>query len=141
MISDCLVGWATPLLYAIQLRNAILSHSSKQPLHRAPRSIPMNTPSTIPCLSGAMPTKRCVMGRVNMLAMRMETVCVKSMSIQSKDERSLLRSWLPPHRGISQEKLPLYLGFFEFVHNTKKRGLCLTYCFVGEPTCLTPRPY
>ena len=29
---------------------------------------------------------------------------------------SLLRSWLRPHRGISQEKLPLYLGFFEFVH-------------------------
>jgi len=26
------------------------------------------------------------------------------------------------HRGISQEKLPLYLGFFEFVHNTRKRG-------------------
>jgi transposase len=26
---------------------------------------------------------------------------------------SLLRSWLRPHRGISQEKLPLYLGFFE----------------------------
>jgi len=31
--------------------------------------------------------------------------------------RSLLRSWLRPHRGISQEKLPLYLGFFEFIHN------------------------
>ena len=26
---------------------------------------------------------------------------------------SLLRSWLRPHRGISQAKLPLYLGFFE----------------------------
>jgi len=35
---------------------------------------------------------------------------------------SLLRSWLRPHRGISQESLPLYLGFFEFVHNAKKRG-------------------
>jgi transposase-like protein len=35
---------------------------------------------------------------------------------------SLLRSWLRPHRGISQEKLPLYLGVFEFVYNTKKRG-------------------
>lgn len=35
---------------------------------------------------------------------------------------SLLRSWLRPHRGISQEKLPLYLGFFEFIHNAKKRG-------------------
>ena len=35
---------------------------------------------------------------------------------------SLLRSWLRPHRGISQEKLPLYLGFFEFIHNVRARG-------------------
>lgn len=35
---------------------------------------------------------------------------------------SLLRSWLRPHRGISQEKLPLYLSFFESLHNLKKRG-------------------
>ena len=34
---------------------------------------------------------------------------------------SLLRSWLRPHRGISQEFLPDYLGFFEFVHNVKYR--------------------
>lgn len=38
---------------------------------------------------------------------------------------SLLRSWLRPHRGISQEKLPTYLGFFEFIHNAKKRGKAL----------------
>src|SRR5688500_14545939 len=38
---------------------------------------------------------------------------------------SLLRSWLRPHRGISQEKLPLYLGFFEFVHNVRKRSKAL----------------
>ena len=38
---------------------------------------------------------------------------------------SLLRSWLRPHRGISQEKLPFYLGFFEFVHNVGKRGKAL----------------
>jgi transposase-like protein len=38
---------------------------------------------------------------------------------------SLLRSWLRPHRGISQEKLPLSLGFFEFVHNVRKRGKAL----------------
>jgi len=37
----------------------------------------------------------------------------------------LLRSWLRPHRGISQEKLPLSLGFFEFVHNVRKRGKAL----------------
>ena len=38
---------------------------------------------------------------------------------------SLLRSWLRPHRGISQEKLPLYLGFFTFVHNVRRRGKAL----------------
>jgi transposase-like protein len=38
---------------------------------------------------------------------------------------SLLRSWLRPHRGISQAKLPLYLGFFEVVHNARKRGKAL----------------
>jgi transposase len=38
---------------------------------------------------------------------------------------SLLRSWLRPHRGISQEKLPLSLGFFECVHNVRKRGKAL----------------
>ncbi|CAN5855060.1 hypothetical protein BH23PLA1_BH23PLA1_31120 [soil metagenome] len=30
---------------------------------------------------------------------------------------SRLRSWLRPRRGIPQESLPLYLGFFEFMHN------------------------
>ena len=38
---------------------------------------------------------------------------------------SLLRSWLRPHRGISQEKLPLYLGFFQCVHNVRIRGKSL----------------
>ena len=34
---------------------------------------------------------------------------------------SLLRSWLRPHRGVSQEKLPLYLAFFQPVHNARCR--------------------
>jgi transposase len=38
---------------------------------------------------------------------------------------SLLRSWLRPHRGISQEHVPLYLGFFEFMHNVRRRGKAL----------------
>lgn len=40
---------------------------------------------------------------------------------------SLLRSWIRPHRGISQEKLPLYVGFFEFIHNARKRGKTLLH--------------
>jgi transposase len=35
---------------------------------------------------------------------------------------SLLRPFLRPHRGISQEKLPFYVGYFEFLHNIRKRG-------------------
>ena len=27
-----------------------------------------------------------------------------------------------PHQGISQDKLPLYLGFFQLVHNARRRG-------------------
>jgi hypothetical protein len=38
---------------------------------------------------------------------------------------SLLRSWLRPDRGISQERPPLYLGSFAFVHNARKRGKAL----------------
>jgi transposase len=44
---------------------------------------------------------------------------------------SLLRSWLRPHRGISQEKLPFYLGFFEFVHNVRKRGKALLHALIA----------
>jgi transposase-like protein len=44
---------------------------------------------------------------------------------------SLLRSWLRPHRGISQDKLPLYLSFFEFIHNAHARGKGLLPALVG----------
>jgi transposase len=44
---------------------------------------------------------------------------------------SLLRSWLRPHRGISQEKLPAYLAFFEVVHNARRRGKALLATLVG----------
>ena len=44
---------------------------------------------------------------------------------------SLLRSWPRPHRGIPQEKLPLYLGFFQFVHNARRRGRALLGALVA----------
>ena len=44
---------------------------------------------------------------------------------------SLLRSWLRPHRGVSQEKLPLYLGFFEFLHNVRARGKSVLGALIG----------
>jgi transposase len=51
---------------------------------------------------------------------------------------SLRRSWLRPHRGTSQEKLPLYLGFFEFVHNVRRRGKALLGALIG--LLVTPTP-
>ena len=44
---------------------------------------------------------------------------------------SLLRSWLRPHRGISQEKLPEYLSFFQFVHNVRRRGKALLSALIA----------
>ena len=44
---------------------------------------------------------------------------------------SLLRSWLRPHRGISQEKLPAYLAFFQVVHNARRRGKALLTTLIG----------
>ncbi len=52
---------------------------------------------------------------------------------------SLLRSWLRPHRGISQENLPLYLSFFEFVHNAKRRGKALLCSLLQSLLALPPR--
>jgi transposase len=45
---------------------------------------------------------------------------------------SLLRSWLRPHRGLSQDKLPLYLGFFQFVHNARRRGKALLGALIAD---------
>ncbi len=44
---------------------------------------------------------------------------------------SLLRSWLCPHRGVSQKNLPLSLGFFEYVHNVRKRGKALLRALIS----------
>lgn len=44
---------------------------------------------------------------------------------------SLLRSWLRPHRGISQERLPFYLSFFEFIHNIRRRGKALLHSLLA----------
>lgn len=53
---------------------------------------------------------------------------------------SLLPSWLRPHQGISQEKLPYYLALFEFVHNARCRGKALLGALLAAllPTTLKP---
>ena len=60
---------------------------------------------------------------------------VKTPAVQLEGEgeidEALLRSWLRPHRGISQEKLPDYLGFFQFVYNARHRGKALLGALVA----------
>jgi transposase len=51
----------------------------------------------------------------------------------------LLRSWLRPHRGISQEKLPTYLVFFKFVHNAQKREKALLTVLIETVVAPSPR--
>ena len=43
---------------------------------------------------------------------------------------SPLRSWLRPHRGISQGKPPLYPAFSEFLHNAGKRGKAVLHSLI-----------
>ena len=52
---------------------------------------------------------------------------------------SLRRSWLRPHRGLSQEKRPLDVGFFPFVHNARKRGKALLESLVTTLLAKPPR--
>jgi len=51
---------------------------------------------------------------------------------------SLLRSWLRPHRGISQEHLPKYLAFFQYIYNAKRRGKAVLDALLT--TILSPAP-
>jgi hypothetical protein len=63
---------------------------------------------------------------------------MKSTSIRWRGSRSLLRSWLGPHRGVAQEKPSLYLAFFQFVHEPKKRGKVRLTTLVEA--IVTPKP-
>ena len=47
---------------------------------------------------------------------------------------SLWRTWLRTHRGQSLEKLSLYVGFFQFVHNARKRRKALLESLVARPS-------
>jgi hypothetical protein len=90
-----------------------------------------------------------IYSRMNDLGYNHETVCDAAGNFADVDDGdgfcevhvntlegfwSLVRSWLRLHRGISQEKLPLYLGFFEFVHNVRVRGKALLgVCWLAVP--------
>jgi transposase-like protein len=52
---------------------------------------------------------------------------------------SLLRSWLRPHRGVSQERLPIYVGFFQFVHNVRRRGKALLPALIQTLLRVNPK--
>jgi len=50
------------------------------------------------------------------------TKCILTLK---KGIQSVLISWLRPHRGIAMDKLPIYIGFFEFIFATKHRAKAL----------------
>ena len=66
-----------------------------------------------------------------MITTAFATVGVNTPAMTMKAVCSLLRSWLRPHRGLSQEHLPLYLSLFQFVHNARVRGKGLLPALLG----------
>src|SRR6185312_16415963 len=84
------------------------------------------------CPNGATPIRRFVMPRGSSRATRMAMVSAKSMSKRSRGSgRCSTRGCAPP--GVSQEKPLLYLGFFEYIHNVRKRGKALLGALIGIP--------
>ena len=67
----------------------------------------------------------------------MGTGFVRCMSIRWKVSG---RYGLRPHRGISQERLPIYVGFSQFVHNVRQRGKALFHPLVETLVCINPEP-
>ncbi len=90
------------------------------PSPQAPSSTRTNTASTRACQPGATGTRRVCHARDE----DGDGFCEVHVNTM-EGFWSLLRSWLRPHRGISQDKLPDYLGFFQFVHNARRRGKAL----------------
>ena len=60
-----------------------------------------------------------------------ETDFAKSVQTPSKASGRSREAGFARTRGISREKLPLYLGFFEFARNERKRGKALLDSLIG----------
>src|SRR4051812_38000242 len=110
------------------------SPSSGAPAPRGPPSSPARTTTTPPLEGGATVAGGALVytdeydiyARLDEWGYGHETVCHARGEYARDDDGdgfcevhvntmegvwSLLRSWLRPHRGVSQEKLPLYLAF------------------------------
>src|SRR3954466_5990219 len=107
------------------------SRSSRPPWPRVPVSTPMSTTSTPVYRPGGYQHKTVCHGRGEYARDEGGDGFCEIHVNTIEGTWSLLRSWLRPHRGISQEKLPLYLGFFEFVHNARRRGKALLGALVA----------
>src|SRR3954452_4279811 len=106
------------------------SRSSRRPSPRALAFTPTSTTSTPACRPGAIGTRLFATHGANTRAEDGDGFCEIHVNTM-EGTWSLLRSWLRPHRGISQEKLPLYLGFFECVHNARRRGKALLAALIA----------
>ena len=78
-----------------------------------------------------MGTRVFATGAANAPAMRMAMGFCEVHVNTIKGFWSLLRSWLRPHRGISQEKLPDHLAS-QFVHNARRRARALLAALIAD---------
>ena len=87
--------------------------------------------STPACQPGAAGTRQSATPPASMPATRIgDGFC--NMHVDTMEGPwSLLHSWLRTHLGLSQEKLPFHLAFFQFVHNARCRGKTLLGAFVA----------
>ena len=90
------------------------------------------------CVHGDMIISVSTMDGANTPEMKMATAFVKCMSIRWKGSGRSCGVGCARIRGISQEKLPLYLGFFEFVHNIRQLGKALLHALIGLLSHIRP---
>jgi len=117
---------------SITYNKRLSSHSSLLLSPKAHRFIRMNTTSITVSKSGGFQHKTFNYSASEYARDENRDGFCKIHSNTIEGSWSLLRSWLRPHRGISQDKLPLYLSFFEFVHNVKKTQKTLVGCVVSS---------
>src|SRR4051812_34091102 len=92
---------------------------------RARATLALHMPARLAMRAAQLFSAEPLTGRVRMM-------CAASYSaVRTPASPILLMRPLRPHRGISQKKLPLYLGFFEFVHNARRRGKALLAALVA----------
>jgi transposase-like protein len=128
--SDAAVPWSSGCWPMCGRRRSGPSSRRRSP--RAPWCTRTSTTSTPGWGNGATGTRRCAMHARGEYARDGDGDGSCEVHVDTAEGLwSLLRSWLRPHRGVSQEKLPAYLASFQVVHNARRRGKALLTTLIG----------